>query len=194
MVGRVNDGRVAVRQLLLLIALMGLAYLCIRILRFTNDVLNLVFVCVFLLIPFLGIRPARQLSHWPKLLAAILLYPSLALSLLFLGVTMSCDVPAAVKHRELTRELASVRQGSYSVNLLWRETAAGAVGPHGVALEQRLSIASGLYLVKHLEYFEGAREGSLSVVGTDKVRLRIPRTDGHQEVEKVYSLKPWLFF
>jgi len=62
MAEEISDFRVAVRQLVLIVALMSLGYLCIRTLRFTNDLLNLIFVCVFLVIPFLGIRPVLPLS------------------------------------------------------------------------------------------------------------------------------------
>ena len=62
-----------------------------------------------------------------------------------------------------------------SVHLLWEETAGGALGPHGVGLEQRMFVVPGLYLVKPLDYFEGAHEGSLAFEGTDKVRVYIPK-------------------
>jgi len=190
----VNDSRVAVRRFLQLAALMGLGYLCIRTFRFTNGLLNVLFVCAFLLIPFLAIRPVLQLSRWPKLVITILLCPLLVLSLALLAITVSCDVPAAIEHHELSRELACVRQGSYSVHLLWQETAGGAVGPHGLGLEQRMSIAPGLYLVRHLDYFEGVNQGSLSSEGADEVRLRIPKGEGHQAVDNVYSLKRRVYF
>ena len=194
MVGRVNDSRAAVRQLSLLVALLVVGYLCIRTLRFTNDLLNVLFVCAFLLIPFLAIRPVLQLRHWPKVVTTILLCPLLVLSLAFLLPTVSCDVPAVLEHREFSRELASVRQRSYSVHLMWQETAGGGVGPHGLGLEQRMSIAPGFYVVRHLDYFEGVSTGSLSLAGADEVRLRIPKSYGHQEIDKVYSLKRRVYF
>lgn len=189
-----DDSRNSVRQLLVVAALIAVGYVCMRTLRFTHGGLNLAFVCAFLLTPFLAIRPVLLLRRWPKVLTTILLAPFLALSLLFLLITMSCDVHALIEHRELTRELCTVRQGHYSVNLIWEETAGGAVGPHGVGLEQRMFIVSGLYLVKYLDYFEGAHQGSLSAEGVDKVRLRIPKRDWQQEVDKVYSLKPRVYF
>jgi hypothetical protein len=36
-------------------------------------------------------------------------------------------------------------------------------------------IFPGIYMVKHLDYFEGAFGGSLSAEAADKVRLHIPR-------------------
>ena len=194
MIESADDRRNSTRTLLGLGALMALAYLCIRTLRFTNDLLNVVFVCGLLLIPFLAVRPVLRLRGWLKLVTAIILAPLLALSLLFLLVTASCDIPALVKRREASRELDYVQQGHYSVHLLWQETAGGAVGPHGVALEQRMSIVPGLYVVKQLDYFEGAHEGTLSAEETDKVRVHIPKTDVHQQVDQVYLLKRRVYF
>jgi len=72
-------------------------------------------------------------------------------------------------------------------------SAGGAVGPHGVGLEQRMFIVPGLYLVKHLDYLEGAHSGNLSVEGKDKVRLHIPEDNRHREVNEVYSLNRRLY-
>jgi len=82
--------------------------------------------------------------------------PTSLASLVFM---VSCDIPAAVQHRELSRELASVHQGHYSVHLLWQETAGGALGPHGLGLEQRMSIAPGLYVRQAFRLFRGSQSG-----------------------------------
>jgi hypothetical protein len=201
MIESTNDGRNSVRQLLALAALMAVGYGCIRTLRFTNGWLNFVFVCAFLLIPFLAIRPLLRLRRWPRVLTTILLSPFFAISLLLLLVQASCEAPALIEHRELSRELRVAQQGHYSIHLLWEETAGGAVGPHGVGLEQRMFIFPGLYAVKYLDYFEDyfewTTEGSLSVEGADKVRLRITRRGVgglSHEIDRVYSLKPWVYF
>lgn len=68
------------------------------------------------------------------------------------------------------------------------------MGPHGVGLEQRMFMVPGLYMVRHLDYFDGVREGSLAAVGEDKVRVHIPKNGMHQEVDRVYSLKPRVYF
>jgi hypothetical protein len=190
-----KDGRSrAIRQLLVIAALMVLGYVCIRTLRFTNEGPNLAFVCGFFLVPFFAIRPVLRFGRWPRVLMAVLLTPLLAFSMLALLTTVGCDVPAYVRHSELSRELGSVQQGRYSVHLLWEETAGGAVGPHGVGLEQRMLIIPGLYMVRYVDYFEGAHEGSLSAEGADKVRVHIPKSNSHQEVNNVYSLKHKVYF
>ena len=189
------DGRPkALRTLLILAALMALEYLCIRTLRFTNGLLNVAFVCLFFLIPFLAAREALRLGGWLKYVTTILLVPLLALSMLSLILTVSCDLPAVIEHRELSRELAYVQQGNYSVHLLWEETAGGALGPHGVSLEQRMFVVPGLYLVRYLDYFDEAHEGTLAFEGPDKVRVYIPKHESHREIERVYALKRRLYF
>src|SRR4051794_24715875 len=188
MIEAADDRRTSVWQLLVPVTLMAVGYLCIRALRFTNEEFNLAFVCAFLVIPIFVIRPVLRLRRWPKMLATVTLAPVLAFSILCLLMTISCDIPAVVEHRELRRELSTVQQGHYSVLLLRERTAAGALGPHGVILEQRMFIAPGLYVMKYLDYFEGAHEGSLSAEGDDKVRLHIPGSNLHQEVDRAYSL------
>ena len=113
MVAFADNRRSAVLQLLVVAALMAVSYLCIRTLRFTNDGLDVAFVCLFFLLPFLAIRPVLRLRRWPKVAAANFLVPLLTLSLLCLLFTVTCDIPAVVERRELRRELGSVRQGHY---------------------------------------------------------------------------------
>jgi len=166
-----------------------------RTLRFTHHGLNVAFV--FLSIPLFAVRPALRLPRWPKTLTLALLMPLSAFSVVGLLGMVACDIPAALSHRQLSRELCALQQGQYSVHLAWEETAGGAVGPHGVSLEQRRSILPGLYVVKSLDYFEGASKGTLSWLGPDRVSLYIPIAGydrDQKNVQRVYSLKPWLYF
>ncbi len=94
------------RRLLLLAALTGVAYLCTRTLRFTNDFLNIAFVCSFFLIPFLAAREALRLGRWLKLVTTILLVPLLAVSMVSLLLTVSCYLPDAIGHVERSRVLS----------------------------------------------------------------------------------------
>jgi hypothetical protein len=186
-----------VRRLVLLAALMVFMFVCMRTLRFTHDGLNIAFGCLFLVIPFFAIKPALHLSRWAKTAALILLIPLSAVSALSLLITMVGDIPAAIDHVELSRELCTLYQGKYSVRLAWEETAGGAVGPHGVILEQRRTIFPGLFAVRYVDYFEGASEGTISFTGPNTVSLYIPIAgydEDEKDVRRVYSLKPWLYF
>ena len=186
-----------VRRLVFLTALMVFMYLCMRTLRFTHAGLNLAFGCLFLLLPLFAIKPALRLPRWAKVMTLTLLVPLLVFSGVGLLGMVACDIPAVVNHRQLSRELCTLHRGQFSVHLTWEETAGGAVGPHGVSLEQRRTILPGLYAVRDLDYFEGARDGSLSFVGPDKISLNIPiagYNSDQRDVQRVYSLKPWLYF
>jgi hypothetical protein len=108
--------------------LMAAMCLCMRILRFSKNELNLAFVCLFFLLPFLAARVALRLRRWAKVVAAVVLAPILANSLLFLLMIAIFDIPAAAGHRQLSRELSTVEQGHYSVHLAWEESAGGALG------------------------------------------------------------------
>ena len=55
-------------------------------------------------------------------------------------------------------------------------------------------IVPGVYVVRHLDYFEGVHEASLAAEDGDKVRVHIPKSDMQQEVDRVYSLKPRVYF
>jgi hypothetical protein len=172
-------------------------YLCMGAFRFTHEGLNLAFGCLFLILPFFAIKPALRLPQWAKIATLTLVVPMLVFSVVGLSAMAACDIPDAINHRQPSRELCALYQGRYSVHLVWEETSGGAVGPHGVGLEQRMSILPGLYAVRFLDYFEGASEGSLSFVGPNRVSLNIPIAGYHQDqrnVQRVYSLKPWLYF
>jgi hypothetical protein len=185
------------RRLVFLVALAVFMYLCMGTFRFTHNGLNLTFGCLFLLLPFFAIKPALRLPRRAKITTLILLMPTLAFSMLGLSAMAACDIPDAVNHVQLSRELCTLQHGDYSVHLAWEETAGGAVGPHGVSLEQRRSILPGMYLVKSLDYFEGASEGTLSWAGADRVSLYIPIAGYYQNqknIQRDYSLKSWLYF
>jgi hypothetical protein len=183
--------------LVFLAMLMAVMYLCMCTLHFTHDSLDIAFVCLFYFVPVFAIWPALCLRRWAKILALTLMTPVLALSLFGLSTIALFEIPAAANHRELSRELCAIQQGQYSVHLLWEETAGGAVGPHGVGVEQRRTILPGLYAVRYLDYFEGASRGSLTAVAPDKVELYIPIAGyehDQKDLRRVYSLKPRLYF
>ncbi|WP_162601237.1 hypothetical protein [Occallatibacter savannae] len=159
--------------------------------------MNIASRCLFLLLPFIAIKPALRLPRWGKITTLALLMPILSFSVVGLSAMVACDIPDAVKHVQLSRELCTLQHGGYSVHLTWDGTAGGAVGPHGVSLQQRRNILPGIYLVKSLDYFEGANEGTLSWEGADRVSLYIPVAGYYQnqkDVRREYSLKPWLYF
>lgn len=158
----------SVRQLLAIAALMVIGYICIRTLRFTVDVLNLIFHCVVYAIPLLAIRPVTRLHRRPRIWGLILLSPLLLLSSLYLLGTIVFD--GFLGPSELREPLRTFQQGSSTIELEYYENG-GVVGVHGLNLEQRRLIVPGLYMVKSVDFLDSAREGTPSVEGLYTVRV-----------------------
>jgi hypothetical protein len=167
-------------------------YICIRNLRFTYSLLNFVFVIAFLVLPFWAIRPVLRLSRAPKIAGLIVLTPVLCISVLLLIFQIACVDPR--RHDELVRDLGTVCIQHSSVHLV-RDATGGALGPHGLSLEQHLPIVLGVYALKYLDWYDGARSGSVSMEGNDCVRVRIPKdATEKQPVDETYRLKEWMYF
>jgi len=183
----------SIQQLLVIAALMVIGYTCTRTLRFTVDVLNLIFHCVVYTIPFLAIRPVLRLHRRPRIWGLILLSPLLLLSSLYLlGTVVFEGLLGATEHRE---PLQTFQQGSSTIQLQDYEYG-GSVGVHGLNLEQRRLIVPGLYLVRSVDFFDDAREGTLSVEGPYRVRVHAKGNydSNDYQVDKVYDLKSWVYF
>ena len=139
-------------------------------------------------------RVALPLRGKARVWIAVLIAPMLAISLLGLFALITLDIPAAAEHRQMSRELSHVWVGYCSVHLTWEETAGGALGPHGVSLEEQIMLFDGLYARRSLDYFEGAKEGSIVAAGPRSIEVRIGNADLHQQVDRIYSMERWLCF
>jgi hypothetical protein len=181
--------------LLIVAALMAIGYVCIRALSFTNEVFNFLSVCLFFLIPFLAIRPIMRFQKGPRFWGLALLSPLLLVSSCSLLFTVSCDGPGW----SLTRiePLQSFQLEGSTVELERYENG-GALGVHGLDLEQRRLIIPGLFVVRTIDFIDlrSAFDGTLSVEGPYKVRLRAkdPYSDKNSGIDRVYTLKPWVYF
>lgn len=179
----------SVRQLLVIAVLLVIGYCCHRMFQFTVDSLNFIFACVFYAIPLLAIRPVLRLHQRPRIWGLILLTPLLLFSLfLLLGRLVFGGT-------ERTQTLQSFQQGSSTIQLQRYEDG-GALGVHGLNLEQRRLIVPGLYIAKSVDFFDSAREGILSVEGPYTVRVHAKGSydSNDYEVDKIYHLKPWVYF
>ena len=96
---------------------------------------------------------------------------------------------------ERTHPLQTFQQGSYTVQLESYSDGV-SVGVHGLNLEQRRLIIPGLYGVRSIDFFDSAREGTLSVEGPSRVRVHAKGSydSNDYQVDKVYYLKPWVYF
>jgi hypothetical protein len=183
----------SVWQLLVIAALMILLYTCIRTLSFTVEALNFLFVCAFFIIPFFAIGPVLRLRQRPRIWALILLTPLLLLSSIVLLFTVARE--GLGRPGEHTDPLQTFQQGSSTIQLQRYENG-GALGVHGLNLEQRRLIVFGLYMVRSVDFFDDAYTGTLSVEGAYRVRVHAKGSyySNDYEVDKVYSLKPWIYF
>jgi hypothetical protein len=180
------------------LVLLGLAFIaglvCWRCLWFTQPLLNAFFVVAVLALPFLALRPLSQLPGIPKVIGRIALTPVLILSPLLALVFVACgDLQHRLSKESCLQEVARIDQAGYSVHLLYDLCGGPAVGVTLFA-EQRMPLLPGLYFVRSVDVFDEASEGNLSVVGPNQVRVQIPRSSWHQEIDRVYHLKPHVYF
>ena len=192
MIEQTKDTRKSVRRLLILIASMLVGYACIEMFRFAAGLVNLIFVCTYLIVPFFAIRPVRRLSQPFKALGYFLLTPVLLLSVVNLSVSI---LDALVPDLKRIEPLQTIQQGRSSVQI-GRYEHGGAVGVRSVYLEQRRPVLPGLYLVRSVDVFMYAHEATLSVDGPYRVSVHVIGSydDPYSVVDRAYSLKPWVYF
>jgi hypothetical protein len=183
--------RRSVWQLLLIAALMGVGYACIRTLSFTVDFLNFAFVCAFFATPFLAIRPVLRLQRKPRMWGIVLLSPVLLLSSCSLLFTVGDRLYGSTEQTPLQ----TFRLGHSTVELE-RYSDGVSVGVHGLSLLQSRPIVPGLLVTRSIDFFDSAHEGTLSVEGPYKVRVIAKGSydSNDYQIDKVYSLRPWVYF
>lgn len=185
MVEPMKDTAQSVRQLLVIALLLLVAYGCTRTLQCSIQNLNQIGRYVFYAIPFFAIWPVFRLRRPYRAWGIIVLTPVLLWSFF-------CIVLGGGEHREV---LQTLQQRNSTIELQ-RYDYGGAVGVHGINLEQRRRILPGLYLVKSVYFFDFAKSGTLSVEGPETVRVRAKGNygDDQYQIDKTYHLQPWVFF
>jgi hypothetical protein len=180
--------RRSIVQLLLVVVLMGIVHTAMNMLDFRLKALNHLFECVFYLLPFLAIQPVRRFQPRPRFYGLILLAPLLCMSACLSAISVVANEP-------LTEPLQTFQEGNSTVQLQ-RYEYGGAVGVHGINLEQRRLIVPGLFLVRSVDFFDSAYEGTLTPEEPYRVRVHAKGSysNNNYDVDKVYLLKPWLYF
>jgi hypothetical protein len=193
MIESTKETRNSLLQLLVLAALLVIGYTVVHTLRFTVGALNFIFECAFYSTPLLAIRPVLRLRRRPRIWGLILLSPLLLLSSFLLLGTLVFEGILGSSERKLP--LQTFQQGNCTIQLERYENG-GALGIHGVNLEQRRLIAPGLFLVRSVDFYDYAYEGTLSVEGPYRVRVHAKGnySSNDYQVDKVYDLKPWVYF
>lgn len=188
-----NELLKSARQLLVIAAFVVVIYACARALRFTFAPLNFILDCAWLALPLLAIRPVLRLRRPLRVWGIVVLAPVLSLLSLLLVAKVVFD--GILGGAERTEPLQTFPLGSSTIELQ-RYEHGGAVGVHGLNLEQRRLILSGVYLVRSIDFFDDAREGTLSVEGPFNVRVHARGNyySNDYETERVHTLKPWVCF
>lgn len=170
---------------------MAVGYVGTHALRFTLDVLNVVLACAVYATPLLAIRPVLRLRRGLRALGLILLSPVLLLSSLHLLYSLL----VGVGRTERREPVQTFQQGSSTIELQRYENG-GAIGVHGLNLEQRRLIVRGLYLVRSVDFFEEAKKGNLYVESLYVVRVHVVGNYyiNDYQVDRAYRLKPWVYF
>jgi hypothetical protein len=107
------------------------------------------------------------------------------------------DLQLRPQQKSCMEELGRVDQHGYSVHLVL-DGCGGAVVGFIISLDQQMPLLPGLYVKRSLDAFDGAYQGSLTVAGPNEVRVQIPKgvegSGWHQEIGRVYRLKPHVYF
>ena len=188
-----NEARNSVWRLLLIAAVLVIGFTCMRTLSFTVWALNFLLKCAVYAIPLLAILPVLRLKQRAKIWGLILLTPLLVLPSLLLVFTVVFD--GLLGGSERTEPLQTFQEGSSTIQLQ-RYDYGGGVGVHGVNLEQRRLIVPGLFMVRSVDFFDSAQDATLSAEGPYRVRVHANGNyySNDNEVDRVYSLKPWVYF
>lgn len=184
-----------IRDLLLLAIAFVFAIGCTRWLRFSSAALNYTFGFCILCVPFLALRPILQLPRISKLFGFVLISPLLVLCILtaLLMLAWDFDLHPYAKGSCL-QELQRVEQIGYTVRLIQDECGGPLTGT-SVAVEQRMRLLPGFYLVRNIDYIDGASEGRLTVIGANEIQVHIPKGYGLPAgIDRTYTLKRHIYF
>jgi hypothetical protein len=159
-----------------------------RVIRFSSHAANYILLCAPWATPFLALRPVLRLRGRARGWGLGLLIPSLCLSLLILLI-------AASGGEALRRPLQTYESGGSTVELQDYDYG-GAVGVHGLNLEQRRPVVSGIFIVRSLDFFDDARAGTLSLGKPNSARVHAEGSYDNPNfvADRTYLIKPWVYF
>lgn len=173
--------------LLIVVMILAIGYHCNGMLRFTVPALDSIFGAMLYCVPFLAIRPVQRMPQRARSWAMIVLIPVLLFSsLLLLARVFGGEYTRTIQMSQLGNSTIELQDYGYG----------GAVGVFGLNIEQRRLIVPGLYLVKSVDFFDDAGEGTMSVEGPYVINVHVKGnyyTNDHQ-IDRTYNLKPWVYF
>ncbi len=184
-----------IRNLLLLAIAFVLGIGCTRWFRFSAAALNYIFGFCILCLPFLALVPLQRLPRISKVCGFVLISPLLILCILMILMMATCDFDLHPYAKgSCLQELQRVEQIGYSVRLIQDECGGPLTGT-AVAVEQRMRLLPGLYVVRNIDYIDRASEGRLTVVGANEIHVHVPEGYGLPEaIDRTYALKRHVYF
>jgi hypothetical protein len=184
-----------IRNLLWLAFAFVLGIGCTRWFRFSNAGLNYAFGFCVLCVPFLALRPLLQLPRISKVFGIVLISPLLILCVLMTLMMATCDFDLHPYSKgSCLQELQRVEQTGYTVRLIQDECGGPLTGT-AVAVEQRMRLLPGLYVIKNVDYIDRAYEGRITVIEANEIHVQIPKGYGLPAgLERTYTLKRHVYF
>lgn len=190
-----QSGAHPIRNLLLLGIAFVLGLGCTRWFRFSSAALNYAFGFSLLCVPFLALRPLLQLPRISKVFGFVLISPLWILCVLMTLMMATCDFDLHPYSKgSCLQELQQVEQTGYTVRLI-QDECGGALTGTAVAIEQRMRLLPGLYVVRNVDYIDRAYEGRITVIGANEIYVQIPKGYGlPADIDRTYTLKRHVYF
>ena len=121
--------------------------------------------------------------------------PLLILCVLMTLMMATCDFDLHPYSKgSCLQELQRVEQTGYTVRLIQDECGGPLTGT-AVAVEQRMRLLPGLYVIKNVDYIDRAYEGRITVIEANEIHVQIPKGYGLPAgLERTYTLKRHVYF
>jgi hypothetical protein len=190
-----QSGAHPIRNLLLLAISFVLGIGCTRWFIFSSAALNYAFGFCVLCVPFLALHPLLQLPRISRVFGFVLISPLLILCALLTLMMATCDFDLHPYSKgSCLQELQRVEQTGYTVRLIQDECGGPLTGT-AIAIEQRMRLLPGLYVVRNLDYIERAYKGRITVIGANEIHVQIPKGYGLPAgIDRTYTLKRHVYF
>jgi hypothetical protein len=184
--------------LLLLGLLVVLANAAFPLVRFRNELANVIVGAISLLLPFVAAVfvlmvpfPRRSLTAGIAIVLLLLLTLFCTFGLFVWSFPISETYRTGVNPE--FQQIASVPMDRYSVNIYL--TDCGTPCSFGIYILQEKQIFPGVLLVRKLYDFDPAREATYKVLGNNTIRVDVPAYDERNGAQSViFRLKPYLYF
>ena len=114
------------------------------------------------------------------------------------GISVACDFELHPYSKDsCLQDLKEIEQDGYSVHLIL-DGCGGATQSFMLDIEQRMTLVPGLYAFRSIDFFDGAYDGTMTLVGSNQVHVHIPKgvvgSGWYRKVDRTYRLKRHVYF